>query len=705
MEAVDKKKLIAIVLIFIAFLVGIVIVFANVITGTVQKNIEGAMQEIASHDKVSIENTNETRWTDLELISNRVKESEPQDVQELCARLNMEGTNKIYSKLVLVDDQGMTYTSSGGVSDGRDLDPVKRILWGEKKFAVLFRTGNVIERYIDTLTYGISITPMEVAGKKIVGIYAITDYYSMEKQLKVTSFDGQGSTFIFDDKGYYIVHKKAQANVADRENFYESLKNDYLLPYDDVKEIKENLRYNKSFANQYTDTQGNKIFIYYTNIKNTDWTMALEVPYDAIKKTTTGFVSRTLIMAFLIILALMILMWFSLRSFLTASKAVAEAKARSEFLSTMSHEIRTPLNGIIGLNHLMQSNVDDKEKLDSYLKKSASAEEYLMTLLNDILDVQKLQAGKVDINNEEFSLNTLVNTMETIIRPRMEEKDIDFRITTKINEDSLIGDATRIQQIVMNILSNASKFTDTNGLVEMRIYQGVRADGRINTTYEIEDNGCGMTEEFRKHIFDAFSQERNAITNSIKGTGLGMNISHLLATAMGGSLTVTSQMNKGSCFKLVLTNEISEQDGKGRAGHHEGTDRKGNRHLNILVAEDNELNAEILMELLQEFGHSADIATDGEEVINVFRNSDEGFYDLILMDIQMPVRNGYEATEIIRKMDRSDAGSVLIFACTANTFKEDVEKAKEAGMNDFIGKPIDVQKLMDKLNDGACGGF
>lgn len=234
----------------------------------------------------------------------------------------------------------------------------------------------------------------------------------------------------------------------------------------------------------------------------------------------------------------------------------------------------------------------------------------------------------------------------------------------------------------------------------MRVFQSA-ADGKIMTTYQVEDNGCGMSEEFQKKIFDPFSQERSGISQGSRGTGLGMSISYLLAKQMGGTLAVTSQLGEGSCFTFTLVSESAPEDlSSAVVADNVLKCCEGEKKLHILVAEDNDLNAEILMEILDASGINSVRARDGGEVVKMFEKSTPYEFDIVLMDVQMPVRNGYEATKLIRGLNRPDAKTVIIYACTANTFKEDQDRAMEIGMDGFIAKPIDVNKLMQKLGVG-----
>ncbi len=399
----------------------------------------------------------------------------------------------------------------------------------------------------------------------------------------------------------------------------------------------------------------------------------------------------------LVILAVVICV--SIRFYLKTTRERAETQAREHFLSTMSHEIRTPLNGLIGLNYLMMQNLDHQEKMAVYLRQSSSTAKYLLSLVNDILDMSSLHENGVVLENKPLSFQFLITTLEALARSRMEEKGIDFQVDAQIPYPGLVGDENRIEQILLNILDNAYKFTPKGGRVDMKVTQGEVEDGKVLTSVTITDTGCGMSESFQKKIFDTFTQERSTVSKGMEGTGLGMSISYKLSKLMGGDLTLKSALGEGSAFTFVFRAEVIAEPVAGVSVYGKGEEMSPHRSKHILIAEDNELNAEILSELLTEEGYLVSVAENGFRAVELFEVSEIGGIDIILMDILMPVMNGYEATRAIRESHRPDARRVKIFACTANSYKEDREKAFESGMDDFITKPVDVEKLLRKLKE------
>lgn len=383
-----------------------------------------------------------------------------------------------------------------------------------------------------------------------------------------------------------------------------------------------------------------------------------------------------------------------IRQQLQSAQARADARAQSRFLSTMSHEIRTPLNGLIGLNYLMSFRMDDKKQMARYLNQSTMTAKYLLSLVNDILEMSMLQKRDVKIDQKPVDLGVLISTVEAIVRKGMEDKKLDFRVEDSLSHPVVIGDSVRIQQVLLNLLDNARKFTQECGRVTVRVRQEEVPGGKIRTVMEVADNGKGMSRAFQKNIFDSFSQERDSVSSGDQGVGLGLSICHRLVQLMDGELHFVSEPNQGSVFTFSFDAQAAAPDAvMGDAAFAESEKRP-----KVLLAEDNGLNAEIMTELLQETGYEVDLAENGARAVEMFGASAEGTYGIILMDLLMPQMDGYEAARAIRGMARADAGTVRIIACSANCTQEDQKKARESGMDDFLSKPVDMEELLRKLN-------
>lgn len=410
------------------------------------------------------------------------------------------------------------------------------------------------------------------------------------------------------------------------------------------------------------------------------------------------------VIALILFIVLLVVVFFTIGRLSLKSKAMAlklekaeeTAKAKSDFLSRMSHEIRTPMNAIIGLTSLTKRMEDTPEAVGRNLNKIDTSAKFLLSLVNDILDMSKLQSDKMVIQSEPFSLNRLIQQIEDIFGLQAEEKALKLSFFKSWNKDGFIGDETRLAQVLVNLLSNACKFTPEGGTIQCSVQEKHRSQTHASLEFRVKDTGIGMREEDLARIFDSFEQLAQN-EHRVQGTGLGLAISSNLVRLMGGVLEVSSQPGKGSEFfftlELPLASEV--QTGYRDAGNSKAGMRLSGMH--ILLAEDNDLNAEIVLSLLELEGVQADWASDGQKAVERFADSQQGFYQAILMDVQMPVLNGLDATAQIRRMNRKDAREVAIIAMTANSFQEDRENALAAGMDGFIAKPFEADQLIQTL--------
>ena len=379
--------------------------------------------------------------------------------------------------------------------------------------------------------------------------------------------------------------------------------------------------------------------------------------------------------------------------------AKAANKAKSVFLSNMSHDIRTPMNAILGFTELIKRDKEIPDKVLEYTDKISSSGQHLLGLINDILDMSKIENGKFVLNIQEFSLSKFVDELGTMMRPQAEKKNLGFKIVThNLKAENVLGDKLRINQILINILSNAIKYTPEGGSVKMEISELPKTNANFaRLKFTVTDNGIGMSEEYRQNLFKPFTREISSTVNAIQGTGLGMAITKNLVDLMSGTITVKSKQGVGSTFtvELELRTDDSNRDAVTAAPKTETsqTPEKALEGKRFLAAEDNALNSEILIELLDIHSSSCEVAENGKVAVEMFEKSESGYYDGILMDIQMPVMNGYEAAKLIRASSHPDAATIPIIAMTANAFSEDINNSLDAGMDAHIAKPVDMDKL------------
>ncbi len=379
--------------------------------------------------------------------------------------------------------------------------------------------------------------------------------------------------------------------------------------------------------------------------------------------------------------------------------ALAQAQqandAKNMFLANMSHDIRTPMNAIIGFSSLLENEAEHPDKVRQYAQRITSSSRHLLGLINDVLDMSRIESGKMALNVEPLSLRSFLDEISTIMLPQAQKKEqsLTFRIQDSV-PDGIQADRLRLEQVLINLLSNAVKYTQEGGTITLDVLDcPQRSSNYVHLQFVVSDNGIGMTEEFLKTIFDPFTREVSSLTNKVQGTGLGMAITRNLVQLMGGTIAVESVKDEGSTFTVDLEFSLADQAETPAPVLQEPERENLLAGKRILAAEDNEINAEILGEVLHMEGILYDIAQDGVEAVDMFLQSAPGHYDMILMDVQMPRMNGYDAAMAIRASSHPDAAFIPIVAMTANAFSEDVQKALQSGMNEHIAKPIDIAAL------------
>ena len=392
-------------------------------------------------------------------------------------------------------------------------------------------------------------------------------------------------------------------------------------------------------------------------------------------------------------------------------KALEQAKTasveKSNFLFNMSHDIRTPMNAVIGMTSLIRHDAGNKDKVIEYADKIDVSSQHLLGIINDILDMSKIEAGKTVFKYDDFSILNFIQEINNLFHSQIDEKKQILTTKKNIRHEWVNGDQLHLMQIFNNLLSNAVKYTQEGGEIQFLVEE-CETNSSVYAKYRflVRDNGIGMSADFKDKIFDAFTRAENSVTNKIQGTGLGMAITRNLVEAMGGTIDVESELGQGSCFEVLIELRIAEDRTVALAAQEDTDEQDGNilQGMRFLCAEDNELNAEILTELLKIEGAECTICENGEEVLKAFEQSAPGDYDMILMDVQMPVMNGYEATKAIRKSSHKLAKTIPIIAMTANAFSEDIQHSLAAGMNAHVSKPVEMKVLEKTIRSIKSGG-
>lgn len=508
---------------------------------------------------------------------------------------------------------------------------------------------------------------------------------------------------LINSNGEYVIQSPSMKS----RTFYDYIRGyNFQNDYNKVDELANKIKSSDSGLLQYKDYRNENCYWYYSSFgKNLDLYIIGYIPVKDINSVNMNWSIVAIICGTVLFLTILDTFYIlsinhSLRK--AASEAEHASQAKTQFLSTISHDIRTPMNGVLGMTQIAKKHLNDPEYMGECLDKVSLAGNHLLTLINDILDISKIESGKMAISIEPFSLKDCVNEVVSIIRPQAEYKGISLEVNMHdIIYETLSADPLRLNQIITNLLTNAVKYTDNGGKVLFDISQSRLPDDdeKIRLKIVVSDNGIGMTKEFQETMYNSFTRALDSRTNKIQGTGLGLAIIKQLVDLMNGSIDCKSELRKGTTFTvyldLAVLNEHKHLDTVNPDSLYEKNYDFSSLH--VLVAEDNDLNWEIIKTMLSEYKVSCDRAVNGLECINTLTSSSKGFYDLILMDIQMPVLNGKEATRKIRKNEDAYIRNIPIVAMTADAFAEDIKACKEAGMNAHIPKPINMKQVLSIL--------
>ncbi len=546
------------------------------------------------------------------------------------------------------------------------------------------------------------VTPIEEEGKVLGLLVGTMDCGTLSELFEVSTYGDEAQIFLIDcNDGNYII-----------DNWHEELGNIYELgkrkSVDGKKMIdmvSAVMNREKARFSYISGTNGMRSYQYSTPVEGYNWEVCVAVQEDIAFAHANKL--RSILQAIGVVEALLVFVYITWNILLTifASRNEEKAKrleyekakneARTRFISNMSHDIKTPLNGIVGMLHIIKNHREDNEKVDDCLRKIAISTQYLSTLASDMLDINEIENNKLVLQEDPIDLKSLTDELGVMVEQRAHDAGVKYYMDcSELEHSYVIGSDVHIKRILVNLIGNAIKYSrDAGKTVWVQIYDEAIVLDQTKRMYHfvIKDNGIGMTEEFQKNMYRAFEQEKVSARSDYQGYGLGLTIVNYLVEKMGGKIALESRKGVGSTFTVSIPFKLDKRENSQEHGNGAIVDLTGMR---ILVVEDNEFNLEVAEALLTDAGAEIDIATNGKMATEMFEASQVNTYDLILMDIMMPIMDGCEATSVIRAMNRADAREIPIVAMSASTFAEEIKRCEDAGMNAHIAKPLNIDRLM-----------
>ena len=690
------------------------------------------LEEMSSQLRVNLHYNLETHWNLVASIKDYVnaqsfssKEQAQQGIKEAEGIFHTE----LYGcRIMLLDAMGRGYTTDGEVGIWDDL---KYLADGAVKHTFVTDTSNVKGTYL-AFSHKLQSRSDSKRGLRFTHMVLLKEISTIRKYYTTESYGGHAATYIINRNGTLAYYDADNEDILGVRNVFKALREGTYTGSKDFATMRQQLN-NYGIATASVLLKDNEYYYCLAKMAEYDMTIMLLVPAEYVAVSTMTMLQSALRIQVVFTVLLLGLVLLALISIVRAERSskmikieketnqklnklrvaaedalkVAESasKAKSTFLSNMSHDIRTPMNAIIGFATLALDDIRDGKKVEDYLSKILSSSKHLLGLINDILDMSRIESGKVVLEEQETDLVTTLQELQSIMEGQAKERKLKLHVDySNLRDRHVYCDKTRLNQVMFNLLANAVKFTSEGGSIWLTMSQ-------LEPTYEVEDRaiyeirvkdtGIGIGKEFIKHIFEPFERERTSTVSKIQGTGLGMAITKNIVDMMGGTIEVESQKGVGTEFIIRLELRLqaeagaANEEGAKQHSHAEGVAEFAGKRL--LLAEDNELNREIACMLLSKYGFVIDTAENGQEAVDLVAASAPGYYDLVLMDIQMPVMDGHEATRKIRSLENKVLAKVPVVAMTANAFDEDRKAAKECGMNGFISKPINMQEVVQAL--------
>ncbi len=688
-----------------------------------------------------LEDNIDDRWADVEVRSGRLLSQHPHTVAELCAYIAqqdeiIDASAKNEAGIIAVDDKGCFYSAQGQGGPLRDMD----VLVGQPERISYISNDTMSAKTCMVLLSMLAEPVVLDDGTRILYYGSRLPIEQLSPYFECKAYEGTSSVYLLGTDGTKIFFD-GSGELIHGFNAFSVLKQ---MHYSHGSTFDDALRALNETGTAYSNAvlEGTEYYYALRRIEGTEWTVLFLVPSSSVATNTVHLVelntNTMLVFAVIAVVATTAAVAVMMRLQRSREIAVERANAlrleeanemlrraneaardafeaaesanrsKSDFLANMSHDIRTPMNAIVGFAELIRANETDPARVDEYVMKIQASSNHLLSLINDVLDMSKIEAGKMNLHISRMDVSEVVGAVVDIIRPQAEACGLHFDVSVAGIEGCAVkGDSLRLRQILLNILSNAVKYTPSGGRVSFAVRALKSEDiGVERISFTVADNGIGMTPEFQKVICDPFTRQETSRTNKVQGTGLGMAITRSFVDMMGGTMSIASEVGKGSTVEVVIPFEVAGNadsvEPVRNSGMASGEGRSVLAGMRFLCAEDNELNAEILQALLNLAGAQCKICENGRLLLDAFEAAKPGDFDAILMDVQMPVMNGYEATRAIRA-SKSRLAGIPIVAMTANAFSEDVRDALDAGMNAHVAKPLDMEVLAETLRSLGLG--
>lgn len=715
-EQKNFKVIPAVIMIFLLALVATYLLVSNTMRSMDEASEREALS-LLSENAVQMERIFENQlsnnWKHIGMVSRALNHMQDSTKEEIVNYLQVAMPDTYNILLLSNDGIYIDKTGKQGMMEiTMDLLPLAQ---GEDHLLLLSQKGNM-----DMLTFGTVIEPITIDGVRMNYLFV---YYSLDEYmdlLKMESFEGKGKIRIINGKGATLLHTDNVIRSENRYLFFSGAKDAEFMNHPVVKDydsFKEYVLSGKTDAIRMVLASGEDVIVSFTEIPDTDWFIILTIEHDAVIGSRTKNlrqIGKMSLMSVMVIVVISLSLVFLILS-LAQKKTKAKNKeleqlnvqlqyanrAKSIFLSNMSHDIRTPMNAVLGFTTLAAEHVEDTELVRDYLSKILYAGKHLLSLINDILDMSRIESGKLHLEETETNLSDVLTNIKAILSGKLEEKQLKFYVNmVNVTDIEVYSDKTRLNQILLNLLSNSVKFTPEGGTITLTLIQKRSSEKLGEYEIRVKDTGIGMSQEFVEHIFETFERERTSTVSGIQGTGLGMPICKSLIELMGGTIQVDTEKDKGTEVVVSLPLVIVKESKK---GSNEDVFSVANikgafKGKHVLLVEDDEMNMEIATEIFKSYGFEIDRAENGKEALDKITSTDS-IYDLICMDIHMPVMDGYEATRCIRNMDNPELSELPIIIMTANAYDEDRQTAKACGVNGFITKPFDTKEIISALKN------